>query len=75
MQGALQLTPVNNAVELTERIRIFWEVFNLDSCWNAALNQARFLSDDRVRGTQIDAPWPMDTMDSVHNTFLLTFRL
>ena len=52
-----RLTAAADDTEKTERIRMFWVVFNLDSCWSVALEVPRSLSDEMARGTQIDTPW------------------
>ncbi|KAL5477026.1 hypothetical protein ACEPAI_3213 [Sanghuangporus weigelae] len=54
---ALSLPPPSDDKERAERIRVFWSVFELDSCWNAELESPRSFSDNPTRGTQIDTPW------------------
>ncbi|KAL5498483.1 hypothetical protein ACEPAH_1836 [Sanghuangporus vaninii] len=54
---ALSLPPPSDDKERAERIRVFWSVFELDSCWSAELESPRSFSDNPTRGTQIDTPW------------------
>lgn len=72
MKGGLNLTPPSSATDFGDRVRTFWEAFNLDSCWNAALNKTKSLSDDRARGTQIDVSWPLDSYPPVSNLLSLS---
>ncbi|KAI5116880.1 hypothetical protein M0805_009862 [Coniferiporia weirii] len=55
-----ELAPARDTLELGERIRVFWEVYNADRCWSAALGVPCVLADEAVLGTQIDTPWPQD---------------
>ena len=40
----------------SERVRLFWTVFVLDTCWGAALKVPFFLSDTVDHGAQINTP-------------------
>ncbi|KAL5514513.1 hypothetical protein ACEPAG_2602 [Sanghuangporus baumii] len=73
---ALSLPPPSDDNERAERIRVFWSVFELDSCWSAELESPRSFTDNPTRGTQIDTPWTdvpvTETLGKTVQRFLLS---
>lgn len=57
--GLFDLTPPRDAIELGERVNVFWAVFTIDRCWAAAIGVPSLLSDST--SARIDTPWPLDT--------------
>ncbi|KAL5513545.1 hypothetical protein ACEPAH_3944 [Sanghuangporus vaninii] len=53
--------PLRGDIESTERARLFWAVFVLDTCWSAAMKMPCLLSDNVESGTQINTPWSIQT--------------
>ncbi|KAI5898315.1 uncharacterized protein SCHCODRAFT_02596857 [Schizophyllum commune H4-8] len=45
-------------VDEGERIRAFWTVFFLSTCWSASSNLGSAITSDN--GAQVDAPWPLE---------------
>lgn len=59
-QGApgLLLDAPQDAIELGERIGVFWQAYVLDRCLAVALQRQTCIVDDEGFDTRIDAPWP-----------------
>ncbi|KAH8116650.1 hypothetical protein DFH11DRAFT_1542643 [Phellopilus nigrolimitatus] len=58
--SALRLAPPADAVELGERIGVFWEVYVLDRLLAVALRRPPCIADDDCVETRVDTPWPED---------------
>lgn len=56
-----------DALEEGERIAAFWQVYNLDRCWSAALRRTPAIPADKTSSLFVDVPWPlsMDEYQSV----------
>ncbi|TDL21160.1 hypothetical protein BD410DRAFT_306958 [Rickenella mellea] len=54
------LPPARSAREESERIRLFWAVYNLDKSWSIANGSPSTIIEDGTAGTQIDTPWPLE---------------
>lgn len=61
-KGLVPLSVPFDAVELGERIRVFWTVFILDRCWSASLGVPCALIESEP-SSQIDTPWPLEISD------------
>lgn len=55
----LQMPPPRSAIELGERISIFWSAFILDRCWSVALGCPPSLLDDSPPASGITTPLQM----------------
>ncbi|KAH8107326.1 hypothetical protein DFH11DRAFT_1863409 [Phellopilus nigrolimitatus] len=58
--GLFELAAPRDALELGERVRVFWMIYITDRCWSVALGAPCVLADDGVLGTQINTPWPRE---------------
>ncbi|KAH8108630.1 hypothetical protein DFH11DRAFT_1820528 [Phellopilus nigrolimitatus] len=58
--GLFELAAPRDALELGERVRVFWMIYITDHCWSVALGAPCVLADDGVLGTQINTPWPLE---------------
>ncbi|KAL5483123.1 hypothetical protein ACEPAI_8352 [Sanghuangporus weigelae] len=55
----LVLDPPQDAIELGERINLFWSVYALDRCWSVALGSAPVIPDHPISGTAVHSPMPL----------------
>ena len=78
--GLFDLSSPQDAIELGERINVFWAVFTIDKCWAAAMNVPSLIGDSRssvstAQHARIDTPWPLDTEEyEVVSAFPLGLR-
>ncbi|KAH9949026.1 hypothetical protein B0H21DRAFT_165410 [Amylocystis lapponica] len=56
--STFRLDPAKDTVERGERILTFWQVYNLDRCWSAALQRPATMPDSEHPWTCINTPWP-----------------
>ncbi|KAI5118172.1 hypothetical protein M0805_008413 [Coniferiporia weirii] len=61
--SALHLSPPVDAVELGERIGVFWQVYVLDRMLSVALRRPPCIVDDDCVETRIDTPWPEEIQE------------
>ncbi|KLO17705.1 hypothetical protein SCHPADRAFT_936895 [Schizopora paradoxa] len=52
------MTPAQDAIELGERINVFWSAYLLDRCWSVALGSPPSLLDERPPSLTISSPLP-----------------
>ncbi|KAL5504749.1 hypothetical protein ACEPAH_7412 [Sanghuangporus vaninii] len=57
--GMLVMDPPQDAIELGERINLFWSVYALDRCWSVALGSAPAIPDHPISGTTVRSPTPL----------------
>ncbi|TRM55397.1 hypothetical protein BD626DRAFT_469677 [Schizophyllum amplum] len=57
--GVVHPPPVDQ-IEEGERIRAFWAVFFLSTCWSVSSELVSAITSDN--GMQVDTPWPLDMM-------------
>ncbi|KAL5512593.1 hypothetical protein ACEPAG_3246 [Sanghuangporus baumii] len=55
----LVLDPPQDAIELGERINLFWSVYALDRCWSVVLGSAPVLPDHPISGATVRSPMPL----------------
>lgn len=58
MTSDLMMPPARSAIELGERIRVFWSAFTLDRCWSVALGCPPSLLDEHPPAMSITTPLP-----------------
>ena len=54
----MELPPPRDAIELGERINVFWAAFVLDRCWSVALGAPSALVDEHPPAMSIRTPLP-----------------
>lgn len=69
--SALRLAPAQDAIELGERIGVFWQVYILDRLLSVALKRSPCIIDDDCVETRIDTPWPEEIEEYEHVCFSL----
>lgn len=67
--SALRLAPAQDAIELGERIGVFWQVYILDRLLSVALKRSPCIIDDDCVETRIDTPWPEEVEEYEHVCF------
>lgn len=69
LDSSFVLDPPADAIEQGERILTFWQVYDLDRCWSAALQRPCIIPDSKHPRTQITTPWPqrMEEYEAVSN--------
>lgn len=69
--SALRLAPAQDAIELGERIGVFWQVYILDRLLSVALKRSPCIIDDDCVETRIDTAWPEEIEEYEHVCFSL----
>lgn len=64
--STLRLAPAQDAIELGERIGVFWQVYILDRLLSVALKRSPCIVDDDCVETRIDTPWPEEIEEYEH---------
>ena len=73
----LMMPPARSAIELGERIRVFWSAFLLDRCWSVALGCPPSLLDEHPPAMSISTPLPRmaDDYENVSSSYDITNSL
>lgn len=73
--SSFRLEPPVDALEQGERIRTFWQVYDLDRCWSVVLGRPSIIPDSKHPRSTITTPWPqrMEEYEAVSTSPL--FRL
>lgn len=56
--SSFRLEPPVDALEQGERIRTFWQVYDLDRCWSVVLGRPSIIPDSKHPRSTITTPWP-----------------
>ncbi|KAG5350416.1 hypothetical protein C0989_011137 [Termitomyces sp. Mn162] len=56
----IPILPPRDAMELQDRILVFWQIFTIDRCWSAANSLPLALSDQDTPQCRILTPWPLE---------------
>lgn len=65
----LPFPPPCDAIELAERINVFWEAYTFDLCWSVALNLPPTIPVDTVITTPLPVSW--EACENVFEAFLI----